>query len=139
MSGLILADTSAWSRLSRTPEILARWIEVTELRRLATCAPLRLEILFTAQDAEDYERYADELGALPDLGLWTAVVRRAEDVQRALARAGHHRGPSPVDVLIAATAEVHGATLWHYDRHFDLIVDLTGQPAEWLAPRGTLD
>jgi predicted nucleic acid-binding protein len=35
-------------------------------------------------------------------------------------------------------AEAHNAVLLHYDRHFDQIVRVTGQPAEWLAPRGSL-
>ena len=44
-----------------------------------------------------------------------------------------------MDLLIAATAKVHGAVLLHYDRHFDLIARVTGQPTEWLARRGSLD
>jgi predicted nucleic acid-binding protein len=98
-----------------------------------------LELLYSTRNIEDFERFTEELGTLPELGLRASVVRRAEDVQRALADGGRHRGPSPVDLLIAATAEVHGATLWHYDRHFDLITEVTGQATEWLAPRGTLD
>ena len=39
----------------------------------------------------------------------------------------------------AAVAEAHGAILIHYDRHFDVIQRVTGQPMEWLARRGTLD
>lgn len=139
MTGTILADTSAWARLSRTPAILERWIEATAAGRLATCAPIRLELLWTARGATDYDDFAEELGELPDLGLRASVLRRAEDVQAALAHRAGHRGPSPVDRLVAATAEVHGATLLHYDRHFDAIVEITGQAAEWLAPRGTLD
>ena len=44
-----------------------------------------------------------------------------------------------MDLLIAAIAEVNGATLLHYDRQFDTIGRLTGQPIEWLARRGSLD
>jgi hypothetical protein len=29
--------------------------------------------------------------------------------------------------------------LLHYNRHFDVIVRATGQPAQWLARRGSLD
>jgi predicted nucleic acid-binding protein len=67
-----------------------------------------------------------------------AVERAAATAQKALADKSQHRGPAPVDLLIAAVAEVHGATLLHYDRHFDLIADRTGQPVEWLAPPGSL-
>jgi predicted nucleic acid-binding protein len=63
----------------------------------------------------------------------------AANVQSALAERSQHRGPTAVDLLVAALAEVHGTTLLHYDRHFDAIAAITGQPAEWLARRGSLD
>jgi predicted nucleic acid-binding protein len=70
------------------------------------------------------------------------VDERSEDaawrIQAVFAERSQHRGPSPVDVLIAAIAEVNGVTLLHYDRHFDAIARVTGQPMEWLARRGTL-
>jgi hypothetical protein len=44
-----------------------------------------------------------------------------------------------VDLLVAATAARYGAVLLHYDRHFDAIARVTGQPTEWLARRGTFD
>jgi predicted nucleic acid-binding protein len=36
-------------------------------------------------------------------------------VQRDLAKIGHHRGPSPIDILIALTAEHHRLTVLHVD------------------------
>ncbi len=57
-----------------------------------------------------------------------AVERRAREVSLALSRRGYHRGPSPVDLLAAAAAESVGAELWHCDRHFELIAEVTGQP-----------
>ena len=56
-----------------------------------------------------------------------------------LAESSQHRGPTPTDLLIAGLAEVHGVPLLHYDRHFELISAVTGQPTEWLAPPGTLN
>jgi predicted nucleic acid-binding protein len=44
-----------------------------------------------------------------------------------------------MDLLIAAIAKIHGAVVLHYDRHFDAIARVTGQPMEWLARRGSLD
>jgi hypothetical protein len=29
--------------------------------------------------------------------------------------------------------------LVHYDRHFDAIAGVTGQPTAWISPHGTLD
>jgi hypothetical protein len=68
------------------------------------------------------------------------VFRRALEVQRRLGEraALHHRSVKIPDLLIAAAAELGGATVWHYDEDFDRIAAVTGQPCEWIAPRGTL-
>jgi predicted nucleic acid-binding protein len=60
------------------------------------------------------------------------------DVQAMLARKSQHRGVGPGDLLIAACAEVHGATVLHYDRDFDVIAEVTGQPSLWVAPPGSV-
>jgi hypothetical protein len=39
-----------------------------------------------------------------------------------------------VDLVVAAVASHHGATLLHYDRDFDAIAEITGQPTEWVVP-----
>lgn len=35
-------------------------------------------------------------------------------------------------------AEVGGATLLHYDPAYDRIAEVTSQPMEWVAPKGSL-
>ena len=62
------------------------------------------------------------------------------EIQHQLAWRGglHHRSVKIPDLLIAASAEAGGAILWHYDADFDRIAEITGQPAEWIAPRGSL-
>jgi predicted nucleic acid-binding protein len=40
--------------------------------------------------------------------------------------------------VIAATAELSGATVLHYDIDYDRIAAITGQSTEWIAPAGTL-
>jgi predicted nucleic acid-binding protein len=62
------------------------------------------------------------------IDLTPAMGWRARVVQAALALRGYHRGPSPIDLLAAAAAEAVGAELWHCDRHFELIGQVTGQP-----------
>ena len=47
----------------------------------------------------------------------------------------HFRLP---DLIIAATAEEHGATVLHFDADYDRIAEVTGQPVEWIAARGSL-
>lgn len=66
------------------------------------------------------------------------VTNRARQVQRELAQRGQHRGPGVPDLLVAATAEVHGAVVVHYDHDFDIIAAVTDQPVEWIVPPGTV-
>lgn len=133
-----LADTSAWHRSGATPEIRERWSDLIVDGSLCVTSPVVLELLYSARDPEDYASLADDLRSLPALPLDGAAVRRALRVQSLLARQSEHRGAAPVDLYVAAVAEVNGATLVHYDRHFDAIAEVTGQPTEWIAPRGTL-
>jgi predicted nucleic acid-binding protein len=39
-----------------------------------------------------------------------------------------------VDLVVAATAELHGLTLLHHDRDFGVIAQVTGQPVRWYGP-----
>jgi predicted nucleic acid-binding protein len=41
----------------------------------------------------------------------------------------------PPPGCITATAEAHGAMVLHYDRDYDLIAEVTGQPTAWVVPR----
>ncbi|MGH3041313.1 MAG: PIN domain-containing protein [Gaiellaceae bacterium] len=131
-----LADTSAWNRSRLVSE---RWSAMVEADELLLCTPVRLEILYSARGGADYAQFARDLARFPHLALDGRAERAARRTQAALARRGHHRGPTPIDLLVAAVAEVNGATLLHYDRHFDLIARVTDQPVEWLPQRGSLD
>jgi predicted nucleic acid-binding protein len=42
------------------------------------------------------------------------------------------------DLIIAAVAHGHGATVLHYDHDYDAIAEVTNQPTRWLAPPGSL-
>jgi predicted nucleic acid-binding protein len=131
---LFLADTSAWHWSGRAG---ARWFELFDAGAIATCAPVKLELLYSVRGAKDYEQAAFDLGRLPYLRLDEEAARAATAAQAALARRAQHRLPA-VDLLVAAIAEAAGAVLLHYDRHFDAIARVTGQPMEWLARRGSL-
>ena len=135
---LYLADTSAWWRSRANESIALRWARLLAGHDLAVCVPLQLELLCSARGPADYSVLQEELDALVRLPATPDAEAEALKTQQALAAKSQHRGPKPMDVLIAAIAKVHGAVLLHYDRHFDLIVRITGQPAEWLARRGTL-
>jgi predicted nucleic acid-binding protein len=130
-----LADTSAWNRATSA---IDRWEMLLAADDVALCAPVRLELLSSARGRRDYDTLASDYRLLPDLRLDRRASSLAERTQAALAASSHHRGPKPMDLLIAAIAETHGVVLLHYDRHFDAIAQVTGQPTEWLAPRGSL-
>lgn len=136
--GLLLADTSAWHR-HRLPAVAEQWRRYLEADRIATTAPIRLEILFSARSAADYDAISAELDSLHQLAYDSAALDRALEVQRALARkrALHHRIAIP-DLIIAAIAELAGATVWHYDHEYERIAEITGQPMRWVARRGSL-
>jgi predicted nucleic acid-binding protein len=64
--------------------------------------------------------------------------RRAIEVQRMLMDDGQHRGVKIPDLLVAAIAETEGLTVLHYDADFDRIAAVTGQPSEWIVPKGSV-
>jgi predicted nucleic acid-binding protein len=63
---------------------------------------------------------------------------RALEVHREFARTSQHRNFRLPDLVIAATAELSGATVLHYDEDYDRIAKVTGQPVEWVASKGSL-
>lgn len=142
MSPALLLDNSAWARTAnpRVPqqraEEIAGWLES---RQLATCLPFLLEAGYSAQSARDHTALLDDLLALPLLHIDERVEERAIEAQAQLARAGHHR-LAPPDLIIAATADVHGVGILHYDHDFDILRERTDLRFDsvWLAPRGTL-
>lgn len=136
---VLCVDTSAWHR-SGHPSLAERWRSELADDRLGLCDQARLEILWSARSPDDYEALAEELEALVQIPTTGATFARAIQVQRRLAHTGglHHRSVKIADLLIAAAAEIAGATVWHYDEDFERIARITGQPIEWVAPRGSL-
>jgi predicted nucleic acid-binding protein len=136
---LLLADTSAWHRATNAA-VAGEWEHHLSQAELATCAQVRLEILYSARTPAAYAELAAELGALRQVPCGEDQFDRALEVQAELARLGglRHRSVKIADLLIAASAEAAGAVLWHYDDDFDRIASITGQAATWIAPRGSL-
>lgn len=132
-----LADTSAWNR---SRHVASRWSDLIERDELCLCTPVLVELLYSARDRSEYRALAYHYeSGFALLHTDARVDAAAARTQALLAERSQHRGPTPIDLLVAATAEVHGVTLLHYDRHFDAIARLTGQPCEWVARRGSLD
>jgi len=122
-----LADTSVWAR-SLQPEVAELLSDAVEEDRVLMIAPVVLELLRGTRDRRALERDARRYDTLPVINMTPALEKRARYVQRRLAWRGYHRGPSSVDLLAAAAAEAADAELWHCDRHFELIAEVTGQP-----------
>jgi len=132
-----LADTSALARLHHD-DVLARVSPMFMGGRVATCGLLDLEVLYSAPTAASHAETRDERASFPQIPCGEAAVARAIEVQGVLAEQGRHRAVPITDLVIAAAAEQAGLIVLHYDQDFDLIAEVTGQPTEWVVPRGTV-
>ncbi|MCX4387450.1 PIN domain nuclease [Micromonospora peucetia] len=134
-----LVDTSALVRLLRDPDTQARWEQPLTAGLLAVCPLVELEFLYSARSLADRRSLGDQLRAAFNwVGMPDRIYERAAEIQDELTARGTHRSAGAVDLLIAATAEYQGLSLLHYDRDFDQISEVTGQPVRWLAPAGTI-
>lgn len=108
---LVLVDKSAYVRGEVAPR---------EDDELCLCAVTRLELLYSARSAGDYETLAEDLSEFRDLRMDAETFAIALSAQRELAAHGHHRLPIP-DLLIAACAHQHGAGVLHVDRNYETL------------------
>ncbi len=133
-----LVDKSAWERF-RQPVVKAALLPLLDRGLLATCAVVDLEILYSTRNATDHARVRAVRQGFEWLPITDETGIRAVEIQALLAEKGHHRAASVADLLIAATAERHGVAVLHYDGDFDTIAAVTGQPTQWVVPRGEAD
>jgi predicted nucleic acid-binding protein len=134
-----LADTSAWHH-SKNPAVIARWTDLSSKDAIWICDQVALEILYSARSASDYDRTARNLEGFRNAPITSEIFTRARSNQTALAHTGgvHHRSVTIADLVIAATAESLNLTVLHYDEDYDRITAITGQPTQWIGPRGSL-
>ena len=135
-----LADTSAWTNRAKSAAVDREFAELLATGQIATCDPVRMELLRSERDHAAVVGRRDDLDALRAVPVGERVWRRALDVLELFAGRGpleHRRVPVP-DLLVAAAAELAELTLLHYDRHFELIAAVTGQPVRAIAPLGSL-
>ena len=139
MAGAVyLADTTVYVLRSRHPVVRERFEQLLTEGRLALCQMVALEYLNNAPNPKTYEAVRGALRAQRWMDVSTPAMDRAMDVHRQLAARSQHRSFRLPDLIIAATAEMHGATVLHYDEDYDRIAEITGQQTEWVAPRGSL-
>ena len=135
-----LADTSAWWNRLKDADVEERFNDKVEDGEIATCELVEFELLWSARNADEFVEQRQLLESLPQARIDEGVWRRALDVFELLSRQGplHHRQVPIADLVIAAAAEIRGLPLVHYDRHFETIAAVTGQPVRALAPLGSL-
>jgi len=138
-----LADTSAWglARRKSAPRALSESFGKLLLTgQIATCGAVVWELLQRADNVVEYETRRRELEHLERAPFDDPDWAPALDICRELVKKGGslHRAPSLADAIIAVAAERAGLVVLHYDKDFDLIAGVTGQPCEWIAPKGSL-
>jgi predicted nucleic acid-binding protein len=137
MSPVYLADTSVW-HWARHP--IARAALQAEIDRgtVATCAIIDAELIVSARSEREAVEMSDERRALRLLPSPDEIWDRVLATQLALVRRSKHRSVKLPDLIIAAVAHRHDATVLHYDRDYDVIAEVMNQPTRWLAAPGSL-
>jgi predicted nucleic acid-binding protein len=134
-----LVDNSVLTRTAKAP-VAARIEPMIVSGTLAICSMTDLELLFGARSGIEHRARREEIGLrFAHVAIDQSVMDRAVAVQGLLADRGQHRGANVPDLVIAAAAERAGLTVLHYDADFELIATVTGQPTEWVVPRGSVD
>jgi len=133
-----IVDTSAIARWLRPP-VRAALSPLIERGMVATCGVIELEVLFSARDKPGYSAIrSDRRAAYEWLPIEDGDVHRALGTQETLMDRGQLRAVSLPDLLIAAVAQRHRVCVLHYDSDYDLITAVTGQPTQWIVPRGSV-
>jgi predicted nucleic acid-binding protein len=132
-----LGDKSALARVHHD-DVMVRVSALYLSGLIATCGMIDLDMLHSARSAQDHRELVWDRALLPRVACGDDAFDRAIEVQGELAETGRHRGVPLEDLIIAASAELAGLTVLHYDQDYDVIASVTGQPTEWVVPRGTV-
>lgn len=130
MSELALVDTSAWTRFLRNkPDRVDVAEEVERLLvadLLCYTEPIFIELVAGARGSEDLAGLRRLFAAIRLRSVNSEVWIAATDIAFSLGKRGFRETPM-ADILIAATASVHGLTLFHHHpRHFQPIAEVSG-------------
>lgn len=132
---LHLEDKSAWEQ-ARFDERAGTDARAPGGRRLAVCLVSMTELLYSACNAAELAQLRVELSALPYLHVSATAEQHVGDTMAALAAIGQHRTSVP-DLILAAVTRAGSAVVLHYDAGYERITAVTGQPHEWIVPRGS--
>ena len=123
---MILVDTSAWVEFLRdTGSPVCARVDDLLGDDLATCEPVRMEVLAGARD----ESHLDDLRRLLARTSTVPTLPQDYDAAAALFRTCRRRGETVrrlIDCLIAAIAIRAGIAILHVDADFDVLARHTG-------------
>ena len=134
-----LADTTVLI-LARRDERVRSWLAGAAIRNdVALCDQVVLEYLRGARNGAEFALFEEVLGAFPLLRVEPQDWERARTTYRSLAgvSGGYQQSVPIADAIIAAVAQRNDVVLVHYDEDFDRIANVTGQPHQWVVPRGS--
>lgn len=127
---MILIDTSAWVEFLRdTGSVVCDHVDTLLDDEIATCHPVRMEVLAGARD----EQHLTELRGLLARGSLLPTEPTDYEEAAALYRACRRRGETVrklIDCLIAATAIRTSTTLLHSDSDFEVLARHTSLQIE---------
>ncbi len=120
-----LIDTSAIWHLLRNPAAREVWEQEISAHSVGVSDATRAEFLFSARSP----RHRDELAEDLDLAFaHVPVPKKAwawiDTAQYKLTQMGQHRSAGVVDLLLCATAVLHGLTLLHVDNDFKTVASV---------------
>lgn len=125
---LFLVDTSVWILALRKDFQPAAKNRVEYLlieNRIAICDIIRLEILGGARTEKEFHMLKSRLDSLHHLETpWNDACEVAFTLRRKGVVVPY------TDIMVASSALFAGATLLHFDRHFDLIAGITDLTVE---------
>lgn len=133
-----LADTSAWTNRHKDPAVDQDFEDRILADEIATCPMVVMELLWTSRSQQEFEDLRRDLDALAKVTIDQDSWDRAMEVWRELVFQGRHRQVKIPDLLVAASAEIAGLSVCHYDGDFDVIAAVTGQSVRAIAPIGSL-
>ncbi|MGH3647903.1 MAG: PIN domain-containing protein [Micromonosporaceae bacterium] len=121
-----LADTSTIIRLRRQIDLAPRWLDAIAAGLVGVCPAVEAELIRAVASKADRDALHEHLRSL---FTWHPMSdnswRFVEEVQTSLVDLGQHKGPSVVDILVAATAQAWGLTVLHVDADFETIARVT--------------
>jgi predicted nucleic acid-binding protein len=134
--GPVLADTSAWMQARRDDSARSLLLGAIERGDVHWCWPVRYELMIDARGQDDVAAVERSLEGLREIPVDRTVQRTLFAAMREMAAKGahgSHRFPL-TDLTVAASAQVAGVEILHFDRHFQRLSAHFGVSAYWISP-----